>query len=82
MRRNQERIIKGRHDRLPPHEEEEWPCLGDARIKVFDWVALTAFPEELRQQEHLHMLAEMDRLKQGSVGPGNESLDQAALRLD
>ncbi|KAH8887751.1 hypothetical protein GQ53DRAFT_843878 [Thozetella sp. PMI_491] len=78
INRNQERIVEGRHDHLPPYREEEFRYLGETRIKVFDWVALTTFPEEMRLQEHLLALTATDEkhnLTQSDAHPSYLRLD-------
>ena len=55
-----EHIEQGRHDHLPPYQEHQAACLGENRIKVFDWVALTAFPDALKREKHLAAIKAMD----------------------
>ncbi len=79
--RNQDRIIQGRHDNLPPYQEDELRALGENRIKVFDWVALTTFPEEMRLQEHLLALAALDDTPSAAKAAVHAE-DLTPLRLD
>ncbi|KAL1835776.1 hypothetical protein VTJ49DRAFT_6087 [Mycothermus thermophilus] len=51
-----ERIAQGTFD-LPPHRPPPFPVPEAERITIFDWMVLTCYPDELRQQEDAADLA-------------------------
>ncbi len=80
-----EHIEQGRHDHLPPYQEDQAAYLGENRIKVFDWVALTAFPDALKRAKHLAELKAMDTPRQTDDAADDAAADKEVdthLRMD
>ena len=48
-------------DHLEPYAPPPFPVPEEQRIKFFDWMVLTCYPEELKKQLHLKELKEVEQ---------------------
>ncbi|KAK3402100.1 glycosyltransferase family 28 C-terminal domain-containing protein [Sordaria brevicollis] len=58
---------------LPPYSPPPFPVPESERVTLFDWMALTCYPDELRKQQHLQDLKDAEKrfqqeLEQASAG--------------
>lgn len=49
-------VVEGRLADLPPYTPPPFPVPESERIKFFDWLVLSCYPEEMARQQHLHDL--------------------------
>ncbi|KAK0644497.1 hypothetical protein B0T16DRAFT_331120 [Cercophora newfieldiana] len=75
VRRIHALVAKGPLANLPPYTPPPFPVPESQRNKLFDWMALTAYPEEFRRQQHLLELH--DSQGASSEGPRVPSSSQA-----
>ncbi|KAK3990865.1 glycosyltransferase family 28 C-terminal domain-containing protein [Cladorrhinum sp. PSN332] len=45
-------VVQGMLDSLPPYAPPPFPVPAEERVRLFDWMVLTCYPEELARQQH------------------------------
>ncbi|KAK5661656.1 hypothetical protein OQA88_9756 [Cercophora sp. LCS_1] len=53
-------VVEGRLADLPPYTPPPFPVPESERTKLFDWLVLSCYPEEMARQQHLHDLWETE----------------------
>lgn len=65
-------IAQGRLDSLPPYAPAPFPVPGEERITIFDWMALTCYPEEFARQQHrAALLKQEEDFRRQAAGQGS-----------
>ncbi|KAK4161849.1 hypothetical protein QBC43DRAFT_322896 [Cladorrhinum sp. PSN259] len=80
-------VVQGMLDSLPPYAPPPFPVPAEERITLFDWMALTCYPEELARQQHRAALQkqEQDFHQQQSSAQklaSNEKEDLGQIKYD
>ena len=65
-------IVQGRLDSLPPYAPAPFPVPAEERITIFDWMALTCYPEEFARQQHrAALLKQEEEFRRQAAGQGS-----------
>jgi beta-1,4-N-acetylglucosaminyltransferase len=70
---------------LPPYAPPPFPVPESERITLFDWMALTCYPEEFKRQQHILELRSTNTASQEmgtSSGPQTSREEQTRMGLD
>jgi beta-1,4-N-acetylglucosaminyltransferase len=70
---------------LPPYTPPPFPVPESERIKLFDWMVLTSYPEEFKRQQHILELRSTNAVSHGlgpSSGQHQSSEEQRRMDLD
>ncbi|KAL0469957.1 glycosyltransferase family 28 C-terminal domain-containing protein [Neurospora intermedia] len=72
---------------LPPYSPPPFPVPDSERVTLFDWMTLTCYPDELRKQQHLQDLRDVEKsfqreLEQAKVPQTETVQDRRQRDLD